>query len=178
MCSVLFVRDLSCIQFVLQVCWPIERLVLCISLLSLWEGGQEGGGKVEPRLPLHSTTHSFFFPLWYIFNLFIFNWRIIALQYYIGFCHTATWIRHTYSYVPSLLNLPPTSHPIPLNLLFFIVSNFGILNSVFMLKSDFIWKFVKNKFLKRLCHTFGLQIMFRLFVAFFLYFMIHFKATW
>lgn len=27
---------------------------------------------------------------------------------------------------------------------------------------------MKNKFLKRLCHTFGLQIMFRLFVAFFI----------
>ena len=32
-------------------------------------------------------------------NLFIFNWRIVALQYCVGFCHTATWISHRYTYV-------------------------------------------------------------------------------
>ena len=42
-------------------------------------------------------------------NVFIFNWRIIALQYCVGFCHTSTWISHRYTYAPSLLNLPPTS---------------------------------------------------------------------
>ena len=42
-------------------------------------------------------------------NLFNFNWRIIALQYCVGFCHTAAWISHRYTYVPSLWNLPPTS---------------------------------------------------------------------
>ena len=46
------------------------------------------------------------------FNLFIFNWRIIALQCCVGFCHTASWSIHRYIYVPSLLNLPPTSLPI------------------------------------------------------------------
>ena len=30
-----------------------------------------------------------------------------------GFCHTATWISHMYTYIPSLLNLPPTCRPIP-----------------------------------------------------------------
>ena len=41
--------------------------------------------------------------------LFIFNWRIIALQYRVGFCHTSTWISHRCTYVPSFLNLllPP-----------------------------------------------------------------------
>ena len=34
-----------------------------------------------------------------------FFWRIIALQYYIGFCHASTWVSHRYTYVPSLLNL-------------------------------------------------------------------------
>ena len=33
----------------------------------------------------------------------IFNQRIIALQYYVSFCHTSTC-----TYVPSVLNLPPT----------------------------------------------------------------------
>ena len=41
------------------------------------------------------------------------NWRILALQYCTGFCHTSTWISHRYTYVPSLLNLPPTSHTSP-----------------------------------------------------------------
>ena len=60
---------------------------------------------------------------WFLFccfylllNLFIFSWRIIVLQYGKSFCHTSTWISHRYTYVPSLLNLPPTSHPFPLPL--------------------------------------------------------------
>ena len=45
-------------------------------------------------------------------NLF-FNWRIIALQNFVGYCQTSTWISHRYTYIPSLLNLPPTSLSIP-----------------------------------------------------------------
>ena len=44
-------------------------------------------------------------------SIFCFNWRITALQYCVGLCHTSTWISHRYTYVPSLWNLPPTSHP-------------------------------------------------------------------
>ena len=40
-------------------------------------------------------------------NIYFFNWRIIALQCYVGFCHTAVWFSHKYTYVPSLLNLFP-----------------------------------------------------------------------
>jgi hypothetical protein len=36
-------------------------------------------------------------------KVFIFNWKIIDLQYCVGFCHTSTWINHRYTYVPSLL---------------------------------------------------------------------------
>ena len=52
----------------------------------------------------------------FVKKLFIFNWRIIALQYCIGFCHTSTWVSHRYTYVPSLLKFPPISHlhPTPL----------------------------------------------------------------
>ena len=42
-----------------------------------------------------------------------FNWRIITLQNCIGFCHISVWINHSYTHVPFLLNLPPTSHPVP-----------------------------------------------------------------
>ena len=48
-----------------------------------------------------------------IIILFFFNWRIIALQYWVFFCHTSTWIRHRYTYVSSLLNHPFISLPIP-----------------------------------------------------------------
>ena len=30
---------------------------------------------------------------------FFFNWKIIALQYCVGLCHTSTWISHRYTYV-------------------------------------------------------------------------------
>ena len=46
------------------------------------------------------------------FFLFIFNWRIIALQCCVGFCHTSVWTGHKYTYVPSVLTLLPTSHPL------------------------------------------------------------------
>ena len=49
---------------------------------------------------------SIFFVCLYVY----FNWRMIALQYSVGFCHTSTWINHRYTYIPFLLNLPPTSH--------------------------------------------------------------------
>ena len=39
---------------------------------------------------------------------FFFNGRIIALQNFVIFCQTSTWISHGYTYVPSLLNFPPT----------------------------------------------------------------------
>ena len=48
--------------------------------------------------------------LW-LLDLFIFSWRIIALQYSVVFCHISTGISHRYTYIPSLLNLPP--HPSP-----------------------------------------------------------------
>jgi len=44
---------------------------------------------------------------------FIFNWRIIALECCVAFCHTTMWISYKGTYVPSFLNLPPTLQPIP-----------------------------------------------------------------
>ena len=43
-------------------------------------------------------------------HYFFLNWRIIALQNFVVFCQTSTWISHRYTYIPSLLNLPPISH--------------------------------------------------------------------
>ena len=44
---------------------------------------------------------------------FFFNWMILYVQYRVDFCHTTMWFSHRYPYVPSLFNLPPSSHPIP-----------------------------------------------------------------
>ena len=47
----------------------------------------------------------FFFP-------FIFNWKRIALQRHVGFCHTTPRISHKHRYIPPLLSLPPAPpHP-------------------------------------------------------------------
>ena len=61
------------------------------------------GGKL--KIP-HARGKLFIFVF---FLKFFFNWRIIALQHCVSFCHTSTWISHKYTYVPSLLNLPPAS---------------------------------------------------------------------
>ena len=37
-----------------------------------------------------------------------------SLAHCVGFCHTSTWISHTYTHVPCLLNLPTSPPPIPL----------------------------------------------------------------
>ena len=64
------------------------------------------------RLLATALCHLYYYFSFTLKKLFIFNWRIIALQYCVGFCCTSAWISHRYAYVPSL-NLPPTSHPIP-----------------------------------------------------------------
>ena len=56
-------------------------------------------------------------PFLFCFSFLIyFNWRLITLQYFGGFCHTFTWISHGCTCVPhpetTPHNLPP--HPIPL----------------------------------------------------------------
>ena len=68
-------------------------------------------------LPPHPQAHE---PMTLVLQLkdtvyilkFMFNWRMIALQYCVGFCRTSTWISHRCAYVLSLLSLPPISHPI------------------------------------------------------------------
>ena len=51
-------------------------------------------------------------PIVSFYNLFMFSWRIIALQYWVGFYHTSTCIGQRYTRVPSLLNLSRPPHPI------------------------------------------------------------------
>ena len=68
---------------------------------SMWDLVPQPGIKSRsPALGVQSLSH-------YFFNLFIFNWRIIALQCCVGLCQASTWITHRYT---SLLNLPSPSH--------------------------------------------------------------------
>ena len=58
--------------------------------------------------PVHSFLLSCSF-----FKKITFNWRIIALQCYVGFCHTTTWISHKYTYNPlSWATFPPLTPPL------------------------------------------------------------------
>ena len=59
-------------------------------------------------LQFQSNTRGFPFP---IYLKFIFNWRIVALQSCVGFCHKLMWISHKYTYVPFIFNLPSTPFP-------------------------------------------------------------------
>ena len=59
----------------------------------------------KPEMVARRLGKAFFF----FFNFFSYlNWRINTLQWCVGFCHTAAWIRHRYTHVSSLLNLPQT----------------------------------------------------------------------
>ena len=60
------------------------------------------------EVPFHGEFFFFFFFL----PLYFFNWRIIALQNFVIFCHISTRISHRYAHVPSLPNLPPICLPI------------------------------------------------------------------
>ena len=69
------------------------------------------GKKVIPRHKFSLITRWLLPFSLFLHYLKIFYWRIIALQCCIDFCHTTMWISHKYTYIRSILNLPPTSHP-------------------------------------------------------------------
>ena len=69
---------------------------------------------------IDSVTHIIFHSLsitvyhrmfWGFLNLFIFSWRIMALQYSVGFWQTSVLVSHKFTYVSSLLKTP--SHLLP-----------------------------------------------------------------
>ena len=60
---------------------------------------------------LKKDFFSWFIFLFFLFVCFIFNWRIVALQHCVGFCQISSWISHRYTYVPSLLTIPPPPSP-------------------------------------------------------------------
>ena len=70
----------------------------CFHCFPIYLTGSDGTGCCDLKF--------FFF-----FNLFVFYWRIIALQNFAVFHQTSTWISHRYAYIPSLLKLLPISFP-------------------------------------------------------------------
>ena len=76
----------------------------------------------HPDIYLTSVTQ-----LWWgltiFLSRFIFNWRIIALQYHVGFCHILTCISHRITHFPSLFTehwfeLPVSHRKSPLSVYF------------------------------------------------------------
>ena len=53
------------------------------------------------------------FPPYSLGSFFFFNWRIMALQFCVGLCHTSTWISHRHTHVPSLRKPLPSPLPTP-----------------------------------------------------------------
>ena len=49
----------------------------------------------------HTTELAKLLGFYFIFNFFIFNWRLIALQRCAGFCHPSAGISHRHAYAPS-----------------------------------------------------------------------------
>ena len=70
--------------------------------------------------------------------LFIFNWRITALQSLVGFPHTTTKISHKYI-IHSLVSLPPTSHHPTLYVVTELPAGLPMLYSNFPLASYFAY---------------------------------------
>ena len=90
---------------------------------------------------------NFGFRILFFFNLkkICFNWRIIALQYCDGFCHTSTWICHRYTCVIPPIILPPPSPPCPSGLS--QSTNFGCSASCIKLALVVYFTYVYHSFL-------------------------------
>ena len=101
---------------ILSVLWK-ALLILGWTPVLLWRWlmiDQEGK---KPLAQTHKhmipSSCLLLFPFSFFKNLFIFYWRLIALQNFAIFSQTSTWISHGYTYISSLVNIPPISLPIP-----------------------------------------------------------------
>ena len=97
------------IHYHLQTC-SSSRFLLTITSTSIYSGAQATYLDIMLNSlslnPIGYLLIKCFFIFYYYyllvfgvlcFLLFIFNWSIIALQCYVGFCHTSVWIIHRYT---------------------------------------------------------------------------------
>ena len=87
--------------------------VICSAIWTKWhEGSRDDGDVWKETVSLFSIPIVWLYYCDYYFH-YILNWRLTALQCFVSFCCTATWISYKYLYIPSLLSLPSTSpsHP-------------------------------------------------------------------
>ena len=91
----------------------IHTAIFFTSLQHGWKAKENDslGSVVQTENPKEIINIHCYWYYFFVFLRFIFNWRVHCC---VGLCHTSAWIRHRYTHVPSLLNLPPTSLPIPL----------------------------------------------------------------
>ena len=84
-----------------------------ILILYIDPGFKQIGVLISAELPraclrnIQAQRLFFFCSLFSPYVILFFYWRIIALQNFVVFCQTSTWISHRYTYIPSLLNLLP-----------------------------------------------------------------------
>ena len=71
---------------------------------------QETQGHSNPK-NCGTSDMNFAFSFFKFFKINFFNWRIIALQNFVVFCQTSTWISQRYTYIPSLWTSLSSSTP-------------------------------------------------------------------
>ena len=96
-----------------------SHFICCLSLFSCNENAQVANPSFQNMVEANSQASKYdrfllLYSFFFFFGHFIFfNCRISALQNFVVFCQTSTRISHRYTHVPSPLNFPPLSLPIP-----------------------------------------------------------------
>ena len=108
-------------------------------------------------------------------RMFFFNWKIIALRRCVSFWYTTMWISYKYTYIHSLLSIPPELHLsslVPLNEVHFFRNVQGLCSNFmsvvkYLLLRGFPWlPYLKQAFLSITLHF----LTFSFFLCLFTYF--------
>jgi len=110
------------LYWVLAVAHRIFSCGMCIPVpwprIKPWTGSTESQQWTTREVPGHRCLLLLFCWFFFFFSFLYFNWRLIALQFCGGFCHTFTWISHGCTCIPHpdppsplLHHLIPQGHP-------------------------------------------------------------------